>query len=102
MQIFEEQHDVALAPALPAGDPGERVSRLLRTTGHHELRGVTCEYHDGHVVLRGHVSTYYLKQLAQAVLLTSSEVQWVSNLLEVSPVTYSHIVPGVASEPRVP
>jgi osmotically-inducible protein OsmY len=37
----------------------------LRKSGYLGLRRVSCDVREGVLVLRGHVSSYYLKQLAQ-------------------------------------
>ena len=60
------------------------IRRRLCATGHHVLRQIECEYFNGVVVLRGCAPTYYVKQLAQAVLLTSPIVEKVVNLIDVS------------------
>jgi hypothetical protein len=48
------------------------------------LRRVECEFHDGLVVLRGRVPTYYVKQLAQSILLIDPAVEAIENLIEVA------------------
>ena len=60
------------------------IRRRLRATGCHALCSVKCECRDGMVVLRGQVSTYYHKQLAQAVLLIDPLVETLVNLIDVS------------------
>jgi len=60
------------------------IRRRLGAAGHHALRQIECEYFNGVVVLRGCVPTYYLKQIAQAVLLTSPIAEKVVNLIDVS------------------
>ena len=60
------------------------IRRRLCATGQHVLRQIECEYFNGVVVLRGCVPTYYVKQIAQAVLLTSPMVERVVNLIDVS------------------
>ena len=66
----------------------ERVLREIRrrlcAAGYHVLQQIECEYFDGVVVLRGCVPTYYLKQIAQAVLLATPIVEEVVNLIDVS------------------
>ncbi|MFH1267255.1 MAG: hypothetical protein ABIK89_16125 [Planctomycetota bacterium] len=59
------------------------IRRRLCSTGHHVLRLIEPEVCDGAVVLRGRVPTYYLKQLAQSVLLTDRLVETIVNLIEV-------------------
>ena len=60
------------------------IRRRLCAAGHHALRQIECEYSNGVVVLRGRVPTYYVKQIAQAVLLASPIVARVVNLIDVS------------------
>jgi hypothetical protein len=59
------------------------LRRRLCSSGYLALRTVECEYHDGTAVLRGHVPSFYLKQLAQSSLLSSPLVKAVVNLIEV-------------------
>jgi hypothetical protein len=58
---------------------------LLRSSGYRPLRYLDCEVRDGRAVLSGVVPSFYLKQLAQALLLRLGEIQGVNNLLEVLP-----------------
>ena len=60
------------------------VRRRLSAADHHALRQIECEYADGVVVLRGCVPSYYLKQIAQAVLLSNPIAERIVNRLEVS------------------
>lgn len=60
------------------------VRRRLRTAGYRVLRQVRCEYSNGSVVLRGRVPSYYVKQIAQAVLMANPRIEHVVNLLVVS------------------
>ena len=60
------------------------IRRRLCAAGYHGLRQIECEYSDGVVILRGCVPTYYVKQIAQAVLLTSPIAERVVNLIDVS------------------
>jgi hypothetical protein len=62
----------------------QEMRRRLCSTGYLALRTVSCEYHNGTGVLRGQVPSYYLKQLAQSMLLSSPLFKNVVNLIEVS------------------
>ena len=42
-----------------------RVAEVLRKSGYAPLRNIAVEHHEGIVVLRGRVPTFYLKQLAR-------------------------------------
>jgi hypothetical protein len=58
---------------------------LLRSSGYRPLLRLDCEVRDGQAVLSGAVPTFYLKQLAQALLLRLPDLQGVRNLVEVRP-----------------
>ena len=61
----------------------EAQSRLRRS-GYHELRLVSCEFHEGVLTLRGRVSSYYLKQVAQELVRQVDGAEEVNNRLEVA------------------
>ncbi|SRR6266566_4867277 len=58
----------------------ERARARLQADSH-RLRNVSCDYHRGALRLRGEVPTYYLKQLAQSLLLSMSGGHRVRNEL---------------------
>ena len=60
-----------------------KIRHRLHATGYHALQAIDYEYHEGMVILRGRVSTYYMKQLAQSVLMADPMVQAIVNLIEV-------------------
>ena len=60
----------------------EAQSRL-RNSGYHELRLVSCEFHEGVLTLRGQVSSFYLKQVAQEVIRRLDGAEEVNNHLKV-------------------
>ena len=45
------------------------IIRDLQRCGYLDVRGVSCEYDHGVLTLRGGVPSYYLKQIAQTVVL---------------------------------
>ena len=47
------------------------------------LRNISCDYHDGLLVLRGYVPTYYLKQMAQEVVAQLEGVEHIENRIQV-------------------
>jgi hypothetical protein len=55
----------------------------LRRSGYHELRNVSCIFYEGVLTLRGRVSTWYLKQVAQTLVLHLDGVLELNNRLEV-------------------
>lgn len=60
----------------------EAQSRL-RTSWYHELHVIACEVHEGVLTLRGRVSTYYMKQIAQTLIRGLDCVGEINNRLEV-------------------
>jgi hypothetical protein len=60
-----------------------RIITALRKSGHRALATLQCEISGSLAVLRGAVSSYYLKQLAQAAALQVDGVRKVENLIEV-------------------
>ena len=67
----------------------EAQSRL-QTSGYPQLRKVSCEFHEGVLTLRGQVSTFHLKQVAQTLVRRLEGVGEINNRLEVA-------VPAVSS-----
>ena len=64
----------------------EADARLrLRRSGYSQLGVVSCEFHEGVLTLRGRVSTFYLKQVAQTVIRNLDGVGEINNRLEVAP-----------------
>lgn len=53
------------------------------------LHRISCELHDGALVLRGRLASYYLKQLAQAIVLGVEGVKRIENRIEVVRATFS-------------
>ncbi|MCH7689004.1 MAG: BON domain-containing protein [Planctomycetes bacterium] len=44
---------------------------------------VSCQHHQGVLILTGHLTTYYLKQMAQTVVAGLEEVEEIVNRIEV-------------------
>jgi osmotically-inducible protein OsmY len=55
----------------------------LRRDPHLAVQRIWCEYHDGHLFLRGQVPTFYHKQLAQVAVANLEGVSLVVNEIEV-------------------
>lgn len=55
------------------------VEKALRVTGYSQLHDVEVLVHEGLVTLKGRVSTYYLKQVAQAAAMLVSDKNSVKN-----------------------
>ena len=60
----------------------EAQSRL-RKSGYHELHLVSCDFHEGVLTLRGCVTSFYLKQVAQELIRRLDGAEEVNNRLEV-------------------
>ena len=60
-----------------------RRSSRLRNSGYHELYFVLCDFHEGVLTLRGRVSSFYLKQVAQELIRRLDGVGEVNNHLVV-------------------
>jgi BON domain len=63
----------------------DRVEARLHHSAYLELRQVRCDIRNGVLTLAGHVSSYYLRQLAQAAVLGLDGLRAVNNCLEVVP-----------------
>ncbi len=61
----------------------ERAETQLRRNGHVATQDISCSYHEGVLLLRGRVPTYYLKQVAQTVVMRVDGVEQVDNRIEV-------------------
>jgi osmotically-inducible protein OsmY len=77
---IEEQH-LGISKERPVVQP-EAQSRL-RNSGYHELYLVSCDFHEGVLTLRGRVSSFYLKQVAQELIRRLDGVGEVNNHLVV-------------------
>jgi len=74
---------VLLPPSPRHVDPVGQAERALRNSPYLILRNVACEYQEGVLTLRGCLPTYYLKQVAQAVVARVEGVRQVVNDIEV-------------------
>jgi osmotically-inducible protein OsmY len=55
----------------------------LRASAYASVRTLQCEHHEGVLVLRGRVSSYYLKQMAQEAVRNLHGVELILNAVEV-------------------
>jgi osmotically-inducible protein OsmY len=86
--------DAPSAPP-PAHRPphaAEAAERRLRQQPYLALREVSCACRDGVLTLRGHLPSYYLKQLAQEAVADTPGVGRVENQIDVT----APAGPGVA------
>ena len=58
-------------------------ARLLRSR-YAEIRRVSCDFHRGTLTLRGYVSRYYLKQIAQNIVGQLAGVVEIDNQVQVA------------------
>jgi len=61
------------------------VKVRFRSSGYHALQGLTCEFHEGTARIRGHLPTFFLKQMAQEIVCAVVGVRSVVNQIEVGP-----------------
>lgn len=55
----------------------------LRMSVYRQVRSVSCEFHEGVITLRGQVSSFYLLQIAQAIVLGMNRDVVVNNRVKV-------------------
>jgi len=79
--LVEEQ---AIGPSKEKMAVQAAAQSCLRGSGYHELHLISCEFHQGVLTLRGHVSTFHLKQLAQTLIRELDGVGEINNRLEVA------------------
>jgi osmotically-inducible protein OsmY len=80
-------HGVDLRGPAPTNpdNVAERAESRLRGNSYLALKNVTCDFQDGVLTLRGCLPTYYLKQIAQAVVGRLDGVQRIVNDIQVTP-----------------
>lgn len=77
-----ESHRAAYCrPDRPA--VAEAARERLRRSCYLQLRQVTCHFHEGVLVLRGQLPSYYLKQHAQEAVMELEGVEEIINHIEV-------------------
>lgn len=59
------------------------VRSKLQRCSYPQVQSVLCEFHEGVLTLRGRVSSYYLKQIVQNLVLGMDNVVEVNNRVEV-------------------
>jgi osmotically-inducible protein OsmY len=74
----------SLAWAVGQREAAETAEDRLRHSAYPELGDVFCSFHEGVLTLRGRVSSYYLKQLAQTLIGQITGVEELHNQLEVA------------------
>lgn len=61
----------------------EKAHDRLKQSSYPQLRRIACEFHEGVLILRGIVGSYFIKQLAHVLVADCVGVEEVSNRLEV-------------------
>lgn len=61
----------------------ETAEKRFRASSYVALRSIVCEFHEGVLVLRGRVTSYYLKQLAQEMVRDLDGIGAILNVVEV-------------------
>ncbi len=64
-------------------DTVQNAQRQLRESAYYSIRSVRCDFHEGVLTLRGCLSTYYLKQVAQTLVAKVEGVQLINNRVDV-------------------
>jgi osmotically-inducible protein OsmY len=66
-------------------ETGKLAESRLRRSAYLALQHLSCEFRGGVLTLRGRVPSYYLKQVALAVVATVEGIQRIDDQLEVAP-----------------
>ncbi len=61
----------------------ELAENRLRGNSYLSLKNISCEFHEGALILRGCVPSYYLKQVAQMAVTPMEGVSRIVNQIEV-------------------
>ena len=64
--------------------PTRIAQQRIKSSKYAEVRSIHCEAHAGILLLRGKVSSYYLKQVAQEVVRSVKGIEAIANRVEVS------------------
>lgn len=65
------------------GDLAAAAQDRLQSSAYRGVRSVSCEYHEGVLVLRGRVSSYHQKQLAQEAVKHIAGIREIINAVQV-------------------
>lgn len=68
-------------PALHDARLEQRIERALKDVGCHPLHQIRVSAEQGQVILNGTVPTYYLKQIAQSIVMRFDDVLSLKNNL---------------------
>ena len=84
MATLLSSQSIGLEPETRDSVVEHAARQALRASPYGELHGTTCEACDGVLVLRGRVSSFYLKQIAQVITRQLPGVMRLENRLEVT------------------
>jgi hypothetical protein len=70
-------------PAFFCTEPRELAESRLRSSAYSDLRRLSCAYHAGVLTVHGHLPSYYLKQVALAVIATVDGVRQIDDKVKV-------------------
>jgi len=76
----------------------QSVKECLRSHAYRELRSLSCEFCNGIVTLRGEVTTYFNKQLAQESVRRLASVEVIINAVAVLATNHSDPCPSMLLE----
>jgi osmotically-inducible protein OsmY len=86
MSAIAVDFPLVIAEGEAGPDPiSERAHARLRQAPYLELRHVECIWEENILKLRGHVSSYYLRQIAQTLVQGLDGVEAIDNQLDVLP-----------------
>jgi osmotically-inducible protein OsmY len=63
----------------------DEVRKQLQSSPHYPIRGLRCDFYEGVVTLRGPLPSYYLRQLAQSLVLKVAGVLELDDRIVVNP-----------------
>ena len=78
---LETRSSLAMLSAHPIAAEAERI---LYESGYGDLRRLRCDCHDGVISIRGRLPSFFLKQMAQTLVLKLSGVRRVNNQIKVT------------------
>ncbi|TVS14535.1 MAG: BON domain-containing protein [Planctomycetaceae bacterium] len=76
-------------PLRPRTDLAEIARSCLQANPYEDIKSLECEYHEGVLMLRGQVCTYYHKQLAQEAVRDIQGIESIANGVKVVGVNHS-------------
>ena len=89
MSLTRERKRLVDSAKQPVSSPSEKdlveanAKSRLRRSYYQQVQCVSCEFHEGVLTLRGRVSSYYLKQIVQTLVLRMDRVVEVNNRVKV-------------------